>query len=49
MFKEEMTHFLNCVKKRKTTINPAEVDGIKTLKVGLAVIKSSKSKKVIKL
>lgn len=49
MFKEEMTHFLNCVKKRKATINPAEVDGIKTLKVGLAVIKSSKAKKVIKL
>jgi predicted dehydrogenase len=49
MFKEEMNHFLNCVKKRKTTINPAEVDGIKTLKVGLAIIKSSKSKKVIKL
>ncbi len=48
MFKEEMTHFLNCIKKRKVTINPAEVDGIKTLKMGLAIIKSSKAKKVIK-
>lgn len=48
MFKEELIHFLDCVKKRKTTINPAEVDGIKTLKVGLAIIKSSKAKKVIK-
>jgi hypothetical protein len=49
MFKEEMIHFLNCVKKRKATINPAEADGIRTLKVGLAIIKSSKAKKVIKL
>lgn len=49
MFKEELVHFLSCVRKRKTTINPIEIDGIKTLKIGLAIIKSSKTKKVIKL
>lgn len=49
MFKEELVHFLSCVRKRKTTINPLEIDGIKTLKIGLAIIKSSKAKKVIKL
>lgn len=49
MFKEEMIHFLNCVKKRKATINPAEYDGIKTLKIGLAIVKSSNAKKVIRL
>ena len=49
MFKEELVHFLSCVRKRKTTINPLEIDGIKTLKIGLAIVKSSKAKKVIKL
>lgn len=49
MFKEELIHFLSCVGKRKTTINPLESDGIKTLKIGLAIKKSSKAKKVIKL
>ena len=49
MFKEELVHFLSCVRKRKTTINPLEIDGIKTLKIGLAIIKSSRTKKVIKL
>lgn len=48
MFKEEMIHFLNCVKKRKTTINPVETDGVMTLKIGLAIMKSSKAKKVIR-
>ena len=49
MFKEELTHFLNCVNKRKTTINPVEKDGIATLKIGLAIIKSSKLRKMIKV
>ena len=49
MFKEELVHFLSCVRKRKTTINPLEIDGIKTLKIGLAIVKSSKAKKVIRL
>lgn len=48
MFKEELIHFLDCVKKRKTTINPAETDGINTLKIGLAIMKSSKARKVIR-
>lgn len=47
MFKEEIIHFLHCVKKRKTTINPVEKDGIDTLKIALATIKSSKSRKMI--
>ncbi len=49
MFKEELTHFLNCVNKRKTTINPVEKDGIATLRIGLAIIKSSKLRKMIKV
>lgn len=47
MFKQELEHFLKCVKKRQLTINPVEVDGIKTLKIALAIIKSSKSRKMI--
>ena len=49
MFKEELIHFLNCVKKRKTTINPLEDDGIETLKIGLGIINSSKARKMIKI
>jgi predicted dehydrogenase len=49
MFKEELAHFLNCVKKQKATINPVERDGIDTLKIGLAILKSSKARKMIKL
>ena len=49
MFEEELIHFLNCVKKRKTTINPLEDDGIETLKIGLGIINSSKARKMIKL
>ena len=48
MFKAELTHFLNCVERQKSTINPLGADGIKTLKIALAIIKSSKMKKVIK-
>ena len=49
MFKEEVIHFLDCVKKRKTSINPIESDGVKTLKIGLALINSSKSRSMTKL
>lgn len=49
MYREELIHFLNCVKKRKITINPLQYDGIKTLQIGLAIIKSSKKKEMIKL
>ncbi len=49
MFKEEIRHFLLCVKKRKTTINPVEKDGIETLKIALAIKKSSKLRKLVKI
>jgi len=48
LFKEEMIHFLDCVKKRAITMNPIEMDGIETLKIGLAIINSSKLKKMIR-
>jgi len=48
MFKAELVHFLDCIKRRRLTINPLERDGIRTLKIGLAIIKSSKMKRVIK-
>ncbi|BDQ31831.1 dehydrogenase [Nitrosopumilus zosterae] len=48
MFKEEIIHFLHCVKKRETTINPVEKDGVNTLKIALSIIKSSKSRRVVK-
>jgi len=40
----ELEHFLNCIKNHKQTINPIE-DGINTLKISLAVKKSSLLKK----
>jgi len=49
MYKEELSHFFTCVKKRKITINPVHTDGIKTLQIALALIKSSKTKKMIQL
>lgn len=48
MYVDELTHFINCVKNKKTSINPIS-DGIKTLKIALAIKKSSELKKVIKL
>lgn len=48
MYKEEMKHFLTCVKKRKSTINPIH-DGLTTLQIGLAVLKSAKTKRMVKL
>jgi predicted dehydrogenase len=49
MFKEEIFHFLKCVKKREKTINPIEKDGIKTIEIALSIIKSSKIKKWVKI
>lgn len=49
MFKEEIDHFINCVKNRRQSINPIEKDGIITTKIALAMIKSSKTCKVIKI
>lgn len=49
MFKEEIDHFINCVKNRRQSINPIEKDGIITTKIALAMMKSSKTCKVIKI
>lgn len=46
MYMEEMHHFLQCVNKRKKTINPLD-QGAKTLDIALAVIKSSKIKRML--
>lgn len=48
MYREEIRHFLNCVKKRKRTINPIQIDGIATLNIALALVKSSKLKRMIR-
>ena len=45
---DEMTHFISCIKQNKQTINPLS-DGIKTLEISLAILKSSQKKKVIKI
>ena len=49
MFKQEIIHFLKCVKNREESINPIEKDGMETTKIGLSIIKSSKMKKWIKM
>ena len=46
MYVDELLHFLNCVNKRKKSINDVE-EGIRILNIALAVKKSSKIKKVI--
>ena len=48
MYKKELDHFLKCVQIRCETINPLS-QGIETLKIALAIKKSSKQKKTIKL
>jgi len=48
MYVDEIKHFLNCVKKRKKTINDLE-EGIKTMKIALAIKKSAENEKKIKL
>jgi predicted dehydrogenase len=48
MYVEELRHFLNCVINRRKSINDVE-EGIKILKIALAVKKSSKIKKAITL
>lgn len=46
MFVDELKYFLNCVKNRKSTINPVD-DGLKILQIALAAKKSSLSRKFI--
>tara|TARA_B100000029_G_scaffold438344_1_gene454165 strand:+ start:1400 stop:2392 length:993 start_codon:yes stop_codon:yes gene_type:complete len=45
MYKEELDHFLKCVKQKRETINPLN-DAIDTLKISLAIRSSSKSLKI---
>jgi len=45
---KEINHFIHSVKNNKKTINNLE-DGIDTLKIALAAIRSSKTKKLIKI
>ena len=45
---DELSHFLNCVKKKEKSINDL-TQGIETLNIALCTIKSSKEKKLIKL
>ena len=48
MFVEEISHFIDCVKLKKDTINPIQ-EGAKTLKIALGIMKSSKSRKMVKI
>jgi predicted dehydrogenase len=48
MYVDELSHFIDCIKCKKASINPIS-DGIKILKIALAVKKSSKLKKMIKI
>ena len=45
MYEQELMHFINCIEKQKQSINPLS-DGIKTLKIALAIHKSSKIKRM---
>ena len=47
MYEKEILHFIECVKKRKKTINPIE-EGIKTMEMALSVKNSSKLGRSIK-
>jgi len=47
MYIDEVRYFLKCVKERKSTMNDLD-DGITTLKMGLAIKKSAKNKKMIR-
>ena len=48
MYVDEVQNFLKCVKNRKKTINDLQ-DGINTMNIALAIKKSAKHKKIIKL
>ena len=48
MYKDELEHFLKCIKTRMKTMNDIS-DGIKTLETSLAILKSSKTNSRIKL
>lgn len=48
MYLDELSHFLECVSKKKQTLNPI-YEGIETLKIALAAKYSSKIKKIVAL
>lgn len=48
MYKEELKHFLDCVKKRQKSINDI-FEGRKNLEITLAIKKSSRTKRMVKV
>ncbi len=48
MYIDEIKYFLKCVKNRRKTINNLD-DGINTMNIALAIKKSGRSKKIIKI
>ena len=48
MYVKELSHFIECIKQKKQTINPLD-QGITTLEIALSVKKSSKLGKVLKI
>ena len=48
MYIDEMKHFVKCIKKREKTINDLK-EGIMTMNVALAMKKSAKKGKLIKI
>jgi len=48
MYEKELLHFIDCVKKRKQSVNPL-FQGVETLKIALTIHKSAKTKKMCTL
>ena len=46
MYVEEMKQLLKCVRTQKKSINDID-QGLKTLKIGIAILKSAKSRKIV--
>jgi predicted dehydrogenase len=48
MYVEEIKQLLKCVRTQKKSVNDID-QGLKILKIGLAILKSSKTNKVVQL
>lgn len=48
MYMAEVKHFLDCIRKKKKTINDVH-QGFKILKIAMAILKSSKTKRPVRL
>jgi len=48
MYVDELSYFLNCVNKKKNTMNNV-YQGTKTLQIALSIMKSGKTNRVVKL